>query len=104
MAFKGTQTTGTRTIRSRRRFWTSWISCSRPSARRKRKGGQANPETLKKLQEQFDQAGAEAQKYIVHDEYEEALTQQGATDSMLTPARTRRSISSACLRTSWRSG
>lgn len=78
MAFKGTQTTGTKDYQAEAAALNKLDDLFVAIKAEKRKGDKAAPETLKKLQEQFDQAGAEAQKYIVHDEYEEALTQQGA--------------------------
>ena len=78
MAFKGTQTTGTKDYKAEAAALNKLDDLFVAIKAEKRKGDKADPETLKKLQEQFDQAGAEAQKYIVHDEYEEALTQQGA--------------------------
>jgi len=78
MAFKGTQTVGTQDYQAEAAVMARMDDLFVAIKKEKRKGDQANPETLKKLQEQFDQAGQEAQKYIVHDEYEEALTQQGA--------------------------
>jgi predicted Zn-dependent peptidase len=78
MAFKGTKTTGTKDYQAEAAALNEQDELFAAIRKERQKGDQANPETLKKLQEQFDQAGAEAQKYIVHDEYEEALTQQGA--------------------------
>lgn len=78
MAFKGTQTTGTRDYQAESAALDKMDELFVAIKAEKRKGDKASPETLKKLQEQFEQAGAEAQKYIIHDEYEEALTQQGA--------------------------
>jgi len=78
MAFKGTQTVGTKDYPAEAAVMARMDDLFVAIKKEKRKGDQANPETLKKLQEQFEQAGQEAQKYIVHDEYEEVLTQQGA--------------------------
>ncbi len=78
MAFKGTKTTGTKDYQAEAAALNKLDELFAAIRKERRKGDQADPETLKKLQEQFDQAGAEAQKYIVHDEYEESLTQQGA--------------------------
>ncbi len=78
MAFKGTKTIGTNNYEAEAAAMAKMDELFNAIKQEKRKGDQANPEVLKKLQEQFEQAGAEAQKYIVHDEYEEALTQQGA--------------------------
>jgi predicted Zn-dependent peptidase len=78
MAFKGTKTIGTKDYQAEAAVMARMDDLFAAIKQEKRKGDKANSETLKKLQEQFDQAGQEAQKYIVHDEYEEALTQQGA--------------------------
>ncbi len=78
MAFKGTKTIGTKDYKAEAAAMAKMEELFDAIKKEKRKGDKADPEVLKKLQEQFDQAGEEAQKYIVHDEYEEALTQQGA--------------------------
>jgi predicted Zn-dependent peptidase len=78
MAFKGTKTIGTKNYRAEAAAMAKMDGLFDAIKKEKRKGDQADPEVLKKLQEQFDQAGQEAQKYIVEDEYEETLTQQGA--------------------------
>lgn len=78
MAFKGTKTIGTKNYKAEAAAMTKMDELFDAIKKEKRKGDKADPEVLKKLQEQFDQAGAEAQKYIVSDEYDEALTQQGA--------------------------
>lgn len=78
MAFKGTRTIGTKNYEAEAAAMARMDELFIAIKNEKRKGDQANPETLKKLQEQFDQAGQEAQKYIVNDEYEETLTRQGA--------------------------
>ncbi len=78
MAFKGTRTIGTKDYKAEAAAMAKMDKLFDAIKKEKRKGDKANPTTLKNLQEQFDQAGEEAQKYIVHDEYEEALTQQGA--------------------------
>ncbi len=78
MAFKGTKTLGTKDYQAEARAMAKMDELFDAIKAEKRKGDQADPEKLKKLQEQFEQAGQEAQKYIVHDEYEEALTREGA--------------------------
>ncbi|MCX5645896.1 MAG: pitrilysin family protein [Phycisphaerae bacterium] len=78
MAFKGTQTVGTNDYQAAAAALAKMDDLFVALRKEKQKGDQADPAILKKLQEQFDQADAEAQKYIVHDEYEESLTQQGA--------------------------
>jgi predicted Zn-dependent peptidase len=78
LAFKGTQTVGTKNYKAEAAAMTKMDELFGAIKKEKRKGDKADPEVLKKLQQQFDQAGEEAQKYIVHDEYEETLTKQGA--------------------------
>lgn len=78
MAFKGTRTIGTKDYQAEAAIMARMDDLFVAIKQEKRKGDRADPETFKKLQEQFEQASQEAQKYIVHDEYEEALTQQGA--------------------------
>jgi predicted Zn-dependent peptidase len=78
MAFKGTQTIGTKDYQAEAKVMARMDDLFVALKQEKRKGDRADQEVLKKLQEQFEQAGQEAQKYIVHDEYEEVLTQQGA--------------------------
>jgi predicted Zn-dependent peptidase len=78
MAFKGTQTIGTNDYQAEAEVMARMDDLFLTLKHEKRKGDQADPAKLKSLQEQFDQASQEAQKYIVHDEYEESLTQQGA--------------------------
>jgi predicted Zn-dependent peptidase len=78
MAFKGTKTIGTKDYQAEAVVLAQMDDLFVAIKKEKRKGDRADPETLKKLQEQFEQAGQEAQKYIVHDEYEEVLTQHGA--------------------------
>jgi len=78
MAFKGTRTIGTTDYPAEAAAMAKMDELFLAIKQEKRQGDQAAPEVLKKLQEQFEQAGQEAQTYIVHDEYEEVLTQQGA--------------------------
>jgi predicted Zn-dependent peptidase len=78
MAFKGTKTIGTTNYQAEAAAMAKMDDLFAAIKAERRKGAAADPETLKKLQEQFDQAGQEAQKYIVNDEYEETLTKQGA--------------------------
>ncbi|OHB63175.1 MAG: hypothetical protein A2Y76_05915 [Planctomycetes bacterium RBG_13_60_9] len=78
MAFKGTRTIGTKDYEAEAAAMAGMDELFDAIKKEKGKGDQADPNILNKLQEQFDQASEEAQKYIVHDEYEEVLTQQGA--------------------------
>lgn len=78
MAFKGTRTIGTRNYRAEAAAMRKMDELFDAIKKEKRRGDKVDTEVLEKLQEQFDEAGAEAQKYVVNDEYEETLTQQGA--------------------------
>jgi predicted Zn-dependent peptidase len=78
MAFKGTKTIGTKDPEAEAAALARIDESFLALKKERQKGDKADPATLQKLQEQFEQAQQEAQQYIVHDEYEEALTQQGA--------------------------
>lgn len=78
MAFKGTKTIGTKDYAAEAKTMARMDELFDAIKKEKRKGDQADQEKLKQLQEQFEQAQQEAQKYIAHDEYEEALTREGA--------------------------
>ncbi len=78
MAFKGTRTIGTRDYPAEAAAMAKVDELFSAVKREERKGDRADPQVLAGLREQFEQARQEAQKYIVHDEYEEVLTQQGA--------------------------
>jgi predicted Zn-dependent peptidase len=58
MAFKGTRTIGTKDYQAEATAMTKMDELFDAIKKEKRKGDQADPETLKKLQEQFEQAGA----------------------------------------------
>jgi predicted Zn-dependent peptidase len=78
MAFKGTRTVGTTDYEAEAAAMARMDELFAAIKRQRRKGDQADPAVLQKLQEEFEQADQEAQKHIVPDEYEEVLTQQGA--------------------------
>jgi predicted Zn-dependent peptidase len=78
MAFKGTKTVGTRDYQAEVVAMAKMDKLFDAIKKERRKGDKADPEVLKELQEQFDQAGADAEKYVVEDEYDEAFAQQGA--------------------------
>jgi predicted Zn-dependent peptidase len=78
MAFKGTKTVGTKDYQAEAKTMARMDELFAAIKKGKRKGDQADQEKLKQLQEQFEQARQEAQEYIAHDEYEEALTREGA--------------------------
>ncbi len=78
MAFKGTTSVGTRDYEAEANVMARMDALFAAIKQEKRKAEGADQDKLKQLQDQFEQASEEAQTYIVHDEYEEALTQQGA--------------------------
>jgi predicted Zn-dependent peptidase len=79
MAFKGTRTIGTKNYNAEAKAMAKMDQLFEAIKKEKRKGKQANEEKLQQLQEQFNKAQEEAQKYIVHDEYEEVYTRAGST-------------------------
>jgi len=78
MAFKGTKTIGTKNYQAEAKAMAKMDELFDAIKAEKRKGDKADPEKLKKLQEQFEQAGQEAQKHLVPDEYDDVLMQHGA--------------------------
>jgi predicted Zn-dependent peptidase len=78
MAFKGTKTIGTKDYAAEAKAMARMDELFDAIKKEKRKGDQADKAKLEQLQEQFEQAQQDAQKYIAHDEYEEALTREGA--------------------------
>lgn len=75
MAFKGTKTVGTRNyageVQALKRVDEAFL------ALKKERGNGADPKRLAELQQRFEEAQEEASKFMVHDEFEEALTQAG---------------------------
>jgi len=78
MAFKGTTTTGTTDYEAEAKLMDRMDKLFDEIKTEQRKGDQADEQRIEQLQEQFDHAQEDAQKYIVHDEYEEVLTREGA--------------------------
>jgi len=78
MAFKGTKTVGTKDYEAEARAMAKMDKIFLAIKAQRRKGKRADKLRLEELQNQFIQAQQEAQKYIVHDEFEEALTREGA--------------------------
>jgi predicted Zn-dependent peptidase len=78
MAFKGTTTIGTNNYKAEAKAMAEMDRLFGQMKLERRKGDQADKQRLEQLQEQFDKAQQEEQKYIVHDEYEEVLTREGA--------------------------
>ncbi len=78
LAFKGTKTIGTKNYKAEEKAMEKADEIFQQIKIEKRKGNKADPNVLAELQNQFDDAQAEAQKYIVHDEYDETFTRAGA--------------------------
>ncbi len=78
MAFKGTKTIGTNDYRAEARAMAKADEAFEAIKAERRKGDNADKVKLEELQNQFKQAQEETQKYIVHDEFEEAFAREGA--------------------------
>ena len=77
MAFKGTKTIGTEDFEAEAKAMARIDEAFAAMKQERRKGEQADKARLEELQKQFEEAQAEAQKYLVHDEFEEVLTREG---------------------------
>jgi predicted Zn-dependent peptidase len=79
MAFKGTKTIGTRNYEAEAEAMAKMDEAFEQIKAEQRKGEQADKARLETLNKQFEQAQKQAQKYIVHDEFEEVFTQAGGS-------------------------
>jgi len=77
MAFKGTKTIGTKDYKAEAQTMAKMDELFEAMKMERRKGEQADKARLEQLEKQFKEAEQEAQKFIVHDEYEETLTRAG---------------------------
>jgi predicted Zn-dependent peptidase len=77
MAFKGTRTVGTTDFESEAKASVMADQAFEAMKIERRKGDRADKVKLEELQKQFEQAQEEAQKYLVHDEFEEAFVREG---------------------------
>lgn len=77
MAFKGTKTVGTTDYESEAKAFALADQAFEAMKIERRKGDKADEVKLEELQKQFAEAQEEAQKYLVHDEFEEALVREG---------------------------
>ena len=78
MAFKGTKTIGTKNYKAEAKAMAKMDEAFEAIKAERRKGEQADKARLEQLQKEFKEAQDEAQKYLVHDEYEEAYKLQGS--------------------------
>ncbi len=77
MAFKGTRTIGTTDYKLEAKALAQADQAFEAMKLERRKGGRADKEKMEELQKQFAEAQKETQKYLVHDEFEEALVREG---------------------------
>ncbi|OHB61120.1 MAG: peptidase M16 [Planctomycetes bacterium RBG_13_46_10] len=79
MAFKGTKTIGTQNYRAEAKAMTKEDKAFLAIKAEERKGDKADKEKLEELQKRFEEAQKEAQEYLVHDEFEEIYSRNGAS-------------------------
>jgi predicted Zn-dependent peptidase len=78
MAFKGTKTIGTKNYKAEAKAMARMDEAFAAIKAERRKGEQADKARLEQLQKEFKEAQDEAQKHLVHDEYEEVYKLQGS--------------------------
>jgi predicted Zn-dependent peptidase len=79
LAFKGTTTIGTRNYKVEKKAMDKVDEAFLALKAERRKDDRADKARLEQLQNQFKEDQEEAQKYLVHDEYEEVLSREGST-------------------------
>ena len=77
MAFKGTRTVGTTDYEAEAKALAQADQLFEAMKLEQRKGDKADKAKLEELQKQLKEAQEEAQKYLVHDEFEEAFVREG---------------------------
>jgi predicted Zn-dependent peptidase len=78
MAFKGTTTIGTRDYKAEEQAIDNIDEAFLALKAERRKGDRADKARLEQLEKQFKDAQEQAQKYLVHDEYEETFSREGS--------------------------
>lgn len=78
MAFKGTKTIGTKDYKAEAKAMAKMDELFDAIKAEQRKGDQADKAKLTELQTQFEDTQKQAQKYLVHDEYEEVFSREGS--------------------------
>jgi len=78
MAFKGTKTVGTKNYKAEAKAMAKMDKAFLAIKAEQRKADKADKEKLEQLQKQFEEAQKQAQEYIVHDEFEEVYSRNGA--------------------------
>jgi predicted Zn-dependent peptidase len=79
MAFKGTKTIGTKDYQAEAELMEKMDEIFLLLKAERRKGKQADEARIKQLEEKFQQLQVEAQRYLVHDEYEEVFSREGGS-------------------------
>ena len=79
MAFKGTKTIGTRDYKAEAKAIAKIDEAFLALKAERQKGGRADKARLEQLENQFKEAQEQAQKYLVHDEYEETFSREGSS-------------------------
>lgn len=79
MAFKGTKTIGSKDYKAEAKALAKVDQLFEELKVEQRKGKNADPNLLQQLQNDFIQAQQQAQEFIVHDEFEEILSREGAS-------------------------
>ena len=77
MAFKGTKTIGTKNYQAEAEAMARMDETFEAIKAEQRKGDRADKARLDELQKQLKEAQEEAQKYLVHDEFDEAYVREG---------------------------
>ena len=78
LAFKGTTMIGTRNYKAEKKALDKVDKAFLALKAERRKGDRADKARLEQLQNQFKEDQEEAQKYLVHDEYEEVFSREGS--------------------------
>jgi predicted Zn-dependent peptidase len=77
MAFKGTKTIGTKDYKAEARAMAKADEAFEALKAERRKGDKADNLRIEQLAKQFKEAEQDAQKYMIHDQFEEMLTRAG---------------------------
>ena len=79
MAFKGTTTIGTKDFEAEAKVLARVDETFHALKGELQKGDQADPARVAELRQRFEEAQQEAQEFLIHDEFEEALKREGGT-------------------------
>lgn len=80
MAFKGSERIGTNDYEAEKAAMDRMDQIFREIKNERRKRERADKARLEELQKQFEEAQEEVQNYLVHDEFEEAITRAGGVN------------------------